>query len=137
MTLQSSGAISMSNIASEFGGSTPHSLSEYYRGGSLVPSHGNTTGIPSSGQISISQFYGKSVSSPIDSSFSGTLANTQPALNKYGVARHGASRSNSPTLFTNFPTPYGSFTDNTFTNPAGTTTLTICLLYTSDAADDW
>ena len=30
MTLQSSGAISLANIAAEFGGSTPHSLSEYY-----------------------------------------------------------------------------------------------------------
>lgn len=31
MALQSSGAISFGNLASEFGGSTPHSLSEYYR----------------------------------------------------------------------------------------------------------
>ena len=51
MTLQSSGAISLANIASEFGGSTPHSLSEYYSVAS---------GIPSSGTISMSQFYGKS-----------------------------------------------------------------------------
>lgn len=50
MTLQSSGAISLANIAGEFGGSTPHSLSEYYSAAS---------GIPSSGTISISQFYGK------------------------------------------------------------------------------
>lgn len=51
MALQTSGAISLNDIAGEFGGSTPHSLSEYY---------GVATGIPSSGQISISQFYGKS-----------------------------------------------------------------------------
>ena len=51
MTLQSSGAISLADIASEFGGSTPHSLSEYYEGHS---------GIPSSGTISMSQFYGTS-----------------------------------------------------------------------------
>ena len=125
MTLPSSGALSLSQIQSEFGGSNPISLSEYYRGGGLVPVHGNTGNIASSGLISVSQFYGQSAQSPIDSSFSGTLANTQPALNKYGVARHGASRSNSPVLFTNTPTPYGSFTDNTFTNPSGTTTLTI------------
>ena len=37
MALQSSGAISFGNLASEFGGSTPHSFSEYYRGGSNVP----------------------------------------------------------------------------------------------------
>ena len=50
MALQSSGAISLNDIADEFGGSTPHSLSEYY---------GVASGIPSSGTISISQFYGK------------------------------------------------------------------------------
>ena len=35
--MQSSGAISLSNIQSEFGGSNPISISEYIRGGSLVP----------------------------------------------------------------------------------------------------
>ena len=54
MTLQSSGAISLANIAAEFGGSAPHSLSEYYLGHS---------GIPSSGTISMSQFYGTSAPS--------------------------------------------------------------------------
>ena len=88
MALPNSGSLSLSQIQSEFGGSNPIGLNEYYRGGSLVPAHGNTTGIPSSGQISMSQFYGKSASSPIDSSFSGTLANTQPSLNKYGVTRY-------------------------------------------------
>jgi hypothetical protein len=52
----------MNDIAGEFGGSTPHSLSEYYAGGGLVPS--GTTGtygaVPSSGQISIQNFYGTS-----------------------------------------------------------------------------
>jgi len=38
MTLQSSGAISIANLASEYGGSAPHSMNEYYKGGSLVPS---------------------------------------------------------------------------------------------------
>lgn len=37
MTLQSSGAISLSQVQSEFGGSNPVSMSEYYRGGSYVP----------------------------------------------------------------------------------------------------
>lgn len=36
MTLQASGAIALSEIQSEFGGSNPISLSEYYRGGSYV-----------------------------------------------------------------------------------------------------
>jgi hypothetical protein len=31
MTLQSSGAISIQNLATEYGGNVPHSMSEYYR----------------------------------------------------------------------------------------------------------
>ena len=73
MTLQSSGAISLSNIAGEFGGSTPHSLSEYYRGGGLVQSHSGTAGIPSSGTISFNQFYGKTATAPIDNNISFTV----------------------------------------------------------------
>lgn len=38
MTLQSSGAISLSDVQTEFGGSNPISMSEYYNGGSFVPS---------------------------------------------------------------------------------------------------
>ena len=39
MTLQSSGSvISLSQIATEFGGSAPHSMSEYYKDAGLVPS---------------------------------------------------------------------------------------------------
>ena len=49
MALQTSGAISLNDVAGEFGGSTPHSLSEYY---------GVATGVPGSGTISLSNFYG-------------------------------------------------------------------------------
>jgi hypothetical protein len=38
MTLPASGTISLGDIAGEFGGTAPHSVSEYYRGGSLVES---------------------------------------------------------------------------------------------------
>ena len=38
MALASSGKISLSEIATEFGGSAPHSMSEYFRGGDNVPS---------------------------------------------------------------------------------------------------
>ena len=51
MAIQSSGAISLQDIQNEFGGSHPISLSEYY---------GVASGIPSSGQISMNQFYGAS-----------------------------------------------------------------------------
>lgn len=36
--LQSSGAISLANVQAEFGGANPISMSEYYKGGSYVPS---------------------------------------------------------------------------------------------------
>ena len=38
MTLQTSGTISLANIAGEFGGSVPHAINEYYKGGGSVPS---------------------------------------------------------------------------------------------------
>ena len=62
MAIPSSGAISLQTIATEFGGSTPHSLSEYYAGGGLVPAgtSGTYGAVPSSGAISIQNFYGTS-----------------------------------------------------------------------------
>ena len=54
MALQTSGSISLSELASEFGGSAPHSLSEYYRGGANVPTT-ITTGVPA-GNFSAFQF---------------------------------------------------------------------------------
>jgi hypothetical protein len=55
MALQSSGAISFSQIAAEFGGVGSHSLSEYYPLAGL-----GVTGLSSSGTFSFSQFHGKS-----------------------------------------------------------------------------
>ena len=63
MALQSSGAISLANIAAEFGGSTPHSLSEYY---------GAASGVPGSGTISFSNFYGTSSVVTVTRSSNGT-----------------------------------------------------------------
>jgi len=56
MVIVSSGAISLYDIQTEFGGFEPISLSEYYNNGTYVK---NVTGIPSSGVISMSNFYGK------------------------------------------------------------------------------
>ena len=55
MVLQANGAISLSNIQNEFTGTNPISLSEYYRNGSYVKY--NSSGIPTSGTISMSHFY--------------------------------------------------------------------------------
>ena len=57
MALQSSGTITLAQIASEFGDSQPHSLSEFYAGGSAGVTSGGAPNVPSSGTISMSQFY--------------------------------------------------------------------------------
>lgn len=84
MPLPSSGPLSLANIQTEFGGSNPISLSEYYAGGGLVPS--GTTGtygaVPSSGTISIRNFYGTtnvviSISDQFIGYSSGGLTNAQ------------------------------------------------------------
>jgi hypothetical protein len=56
MAINTTGPISIGSIVTEFGGTAPHSLSEYYRNGPFVTS--NNTGIPTAGTISLSNFYG-------------------------------------------------------------------------------
>lgn len=60
MPLPTSGAISLGAIQTEFGGSNPASASEYYAGGSYVPSgtSGTNGAVPSSGSLAFSKFYG-------------------------------------------------------------------------------
>jgi hypothetical protein len=55
--------IRWAELQTEFGGSNPVSMSEYYRGGAFVNSA--LTAVPASGQIAISQFYGLSAFDPI------------------------------------------------------------------------
>lgn len=72
MALPPSGTITLTQIQAEFGGSNPISLSEYYRGGGLVTS--NNTNVPTSGTISLSNFYGavKQFAFTISTSYSST-----------------------------------------------------------------
>jgi len=60
MTIQASGQIKLSEVATEFGGTAPHALSEYYD---------SDTGVPASGQIKISEFY--STANAVTFTFSG------------------------------------------------------------------
>lgn len=60
MALPSSGPLTFVNIQTEFGGTNPIGLNEYYRGGPYVPVSSNTTTIPSSGTIAANNFYGTS-----------------------------------------------------------------------------
>ena len=59
MTIAGGGAISTTTISDEFGGTKPNSLSEYYKGGGLVPAlaAGN---IPTSGPIALGDFHDSS-----------------------------------------------------------------------------
>lgn len=56
MAIPLTGPISMNTVQTEFGGSNPISLSEYYRNGPFVTT--NNTGVPISGAISLSNFRG-------------------------------------------------------------------------------
>jgi len=58
MPLPSSGPISLSDIQAEFGGTNPISLSEYYKGGAYVLTTDYAPNVPTSGTISLSNFYG-------------------------------------------------------------------------------
>ena len=67
MALPDSGAIKLSEIASQYGGSAPHSLKDYYRNGTEgVPDTVATASIPTSGEIGLKDFYGSSESNNRD-----------------------------------------------------------------------
>jgi hypothetical protein len=66
MPIPDSGPISLADIAAEFGGSAPLSLSEYY---------GAASGIPAGGEISVDMFRG------LSSSFQHTITANQKELN--------------------------------------------------------
>jgi hypothetical protein len=78
MPLPTSGPLSLTDIQTEFGGTNPISLNEYYAGGGLVPS--GTTGtngaVPSSGAISINSFYGTSNVRYFSNAFSQRIGST-------------------------------------------------------------
>jgi len=117
MTLPNSGALALSQIQSEFGGSNPIAMNEYYRGGSYVPTHSGTSGIPASGTIAINQFYGKSDAAPTDSSVSGTCGGTNQG--KFSTQQRGIQVYQ---YGTDFPA-HGSWSDASFTNSSGNITF--------------
>ena len=66
MAVTSSAPISITNLVTEFGGSAPHALTEYYRGGSLVPNVTANNSVPASGAISLTDFFGATATSGTD-----------------------------------------------------------------------
>jgi len=62
MALPASGVLSLTDIQTEFGGTNPVGLNEYYAGGAYVASgtSGTNGAVPSSGAVAIINFYGTS-----------------------------------------------------------------------------
>jgi hypothetical protein len=107
MAIQTSGIITLSDIQTEFGGSNPVSLSEYYAGGSYVPSgtSGTNGAVPTSGEIAVSDFYGTQSGITItvtEGSISGTY-HTGYGFNTTGALANSSYTSNygsrSPTTY--------------------------------------
>jgi hypothetical protein len=78
MALPSSGVLTLADIQTEFGGTNPIDLSDYYRGGGLVPDSGPNAAIPTSGAISVSDFYGSANSITLDFTVQGATVNRGP-----------------------------------------------------------
>jgi hypothetical protein len=57
MAIPASGTLTFTQIQTEFGGSNPIGLNEYYRGGAYVPNIPANSAIPTSGAIALSNFY--------------------------------------------------------------------------------
>lgn len=57
MAMPSSGTITFSQLQTEFGGANPIGINEYYKGGTYVPNISANASVPTSGAISMSNFY--------------------------------------------------------------------------------
>jgi hypothetical protein len=66
MPLKTSGELSFTEIASEFFVTAPYRLSDFYRGSLAVPDTDLNIGVPTSGLISFSDFYGTAYAIPPD-----------------------------------------------------------------------
>jgi hypothetical protein len=91
MALQGSGAIKLSEIQTEFGGTNPISLSEYYAA---------AAGVPASGVISLTDFYGTSAANETTVTVTEGYSNPLGFLDLYGFTTVSpAAGSRSPTTY--------------------------------------
>lgn len=105
MPIVGSGLVSLQALATEFGGSTPHSLSEYYRQ-PLGPVPRTETSVPTSGLISLSQFYGTERVNASSATYTspGTYFLVVPAHNAIYMQVWGAGGGGGGSYFDNgFP----------------------------------
>lgn len=98
MPLPSSGPITLAMIRAFYGGAAPDSIFEYYKGGAYVPNTAGNATVPTSGAISLFNFYGQGGGgggggSPISASNSGangTLFQNEPAPATRNVSATGS-----------------------------------------------
>ena len=90
MTLPVSGALTLAQIQTEFGGSDPIGMNEYYSGGGIITNNQ----LPTSGPISMADFYGKS--SIIREPTSGELYNYEDGSGTYFWELWSAEYSGGP-----------------------------------------
>lgn len=110
MTLPTSGPLSLNDIKNEFGGPASPSLSNYYAGGAYVPAGvtGTYGAVPTSGAISIRNFYGTSNYLDIQTVTVGFYSDVDNYLWGYST---GAA---------------GSISDGTFNPLGGATIVALC-----------
>lgn len=139
MTLQTSGAISLNDLATEFGGTAPHSLSEYYAGGGLVPAgaSGTNGAVPSSGAISLSNFYGVSnyadFALTLQYNLTGTESGVAPVLGVlYQPNTNGLLFRNTVYTTTNYSTAHVFTQADQYGNKQGATKRYYAYLSTSN-----
>ena len=93
MALQGSGAISLSDLATEFGDTTPNSMSEFYAGGSLVGT--NNASVPASGAITLANFYSATAAIVLNITSS---ASNQNILTLATAAGYNAATDTTPII---------------------------------------
>ena len=115
MAVKGSGALSILNdIVAEFGGDAPHSLSEYYGGGTYVPAGANP-GIATSGAINFGSHYG---------AVAATVLNITSNVNNYDIGAQaiaaGGDKSTPVILTINAGVTVGSTSTGTAAMYTGT-----------------
>ena len=137
MAIPTSGSVSLGDLQTEFGGTNPIEIDEYYRGGTYVPNTATNTGVPLSGTISLGDFYGASAAAATP-----TYSVTAPAsINEGSSGTINVSTTNvadGTTLYwtvtpsADFGTTSGNFS---ITSNAGSFTVTPTADSTTEGAE--
>lgn len=146
MALPTSGALSLNDIKGEFGGPSSPSLGDYYAGGSYVKAgtSGTYGAVPSSGAISIQNFYGTAAPVISLSDYSGYASTSTPSTATNGFQLNSTGKvyvntNGSYTYLQDWVTPNSAASDyecyvtvSSGTLSSGTTGAWIALSTTRD-----